>query len=286
MSSGLGVILTRNSKSVAHNTITMSKTITYQKKKIHYSDVGKGDAIVLLHGFLESLEMWDEFSKELKKDFRVICIDLPGFGASEMIAEIHSMEMFADCVKAVLDHLGISDCVMIGHSMGGYVSLEFAEKHPLKGLGIFHSHASGDDPEKKKNRNRAISVIKQNHVGFIKEFIPDLFANENVKKFSKEIKILKERAGRISKEAILAAMVGMRDRESKLEVLSKIDVPVLFIAGKQDIHIPLAKVMENSTIPKHSEILVLGNIAHMGFLEAKDECLRKIRYFADYCFTL
>jgi len=263
-------------------------SISYKNAKIHYTDAGKGPSIVLLHGFLESLEMWDEFANQLSTEFRVICIDLPGFGDSGMISDIHSMDTFAGSVKAVLDHLGISDCVMIGHSMGGYISLAFAKKYPkmVKGLGIFHSHAGADDPEAKKNRDRAISVIRQNHVGFIKEFIPDLFAPENVGKFSKEIKLLKERAGRVSKEAIISAMAGMRDRKSRLDVLEKSEKPVLFIAGKLDTRIPLAKVMEQATLPKHTELLVLGNIAHMGFLEAKDECLRKIRYFADYCLKL
>lgn len=265
----------------------MKQTITYQKAKIHYTDYGEGNCIVFLHGFLESLEMWEEFSEELKKDFRVICIDLPGFGESGMIAEIHSMDLFADSVKTVLDNLRISECVMIGHSMGGYISLTFAEKYPemLKGLGIFHSHAAEDDAEGKKNRDRAIAVIQQNHVGFIMEFIPDLFAPENVKKFSNEIMILKQRAERITKEAIIAAMAGMRDRESKLDVLKNVEIPILFIAGKQDTRIPLEKLMEQAKLPKHSEVLVLGNIAHMGFLEAKDKCLNKIKYFASNCYN-
>jgi len=263
----------------------MSKTISYQNAKINYTDTGKGPAIVLLHGFLESLEMWDEFAEKLAEDFRVVCIDLPGFGKSGMLGEIHTMETFADSVKTVLDQLKISECVIIGHSMGGYISLVFSEKYPemLKGLGIFHSHAAEDDPVGKKNRDRGIAAIIQNHVGFAREFIQDLFAPENVRKLSTEINIFKERAGKISKEAIIAAMAGMRDRTSKLDVLAAIDVPVLFIAGKQDTRIPLKKVMEQVILPKHAELLVLGNVGHMGFLEAKEECFRKIKYFAEYC---
>ena len=265
----------------------MSKTIIYQQVNINFTDVGKGKTIVLLHGFLESLDMWNEFSEKLSKDFRVICIDLPGFGESGMLGKIHSMEVFAESVKAVLDHQGISECILIGHSMGGYVSLAFAKNYPhmVKGLGIFHSQADEDEPEVKKNRDRAIDIIQQNHIGFVKEFIPDLFAPENVKKFSKEIKILKERAGRISKEAIIAGMAGMRDRTSKLDVLEKIEVPVLFIAGKQDTRIPLKKVMEQVTLPRHSELLILGNVGHMGFLEAKEECFRKIKHFVECCYN-
>ncbi len=266
----------------------MSQIITYQQKTIHYQDTGKGPAIVLLHGFLESLDMWEEYAKRLSGDFRVVSIDLPGFGKSEMLAEIHTMEILADSVKAVLDQLKISECVMIGHSMGGYIDLVFAEKYPemIKGIGIFHSHAGEDNAEGKRNRNRAISAIQNNHVGFAREFIQDLFAPSNLERLSKEIQVLKDKASEISKEAIIAAMAGMRDRTSKLHVLQQTDVPVLFIAGRQDKRIPLDKVMEQATLPIHSDILVLGNIGHMGFLEAKEICLRKIKNFTELCYDL
>lgn len=265
----------------------MSETILYNNAKINYHDVGMGNTIVFLHGFLESLDIWSSLTKKLCCGYRLVSIDLPGFGDSDVIAETHTMEMLADSVKAVLDYLVISDCVIIGHSMGGYAGLAFAEKYPemVKGLGLFHSHAADDDEEGKKNRDRAIEAIKKNHTGFVMDFIQGLFAPANVVRLKDQIQIMKERASAISKEAVIAAMAGMRDRPSKLDVLKKTDAPVLFIAGKEDKRVPLTKVMEQAILPKHSDILILGNVGHMGFLEADKICLRKIKNFAESCYS-
>ena len=192
-----------------------------QNKKIYYKAEGSGKAIVLLHGFPFSLHLWDDFSRELSNNFKVLTIDLPGFGDSEMLSEIHTIELMAQVVKAALDINNISKCIMIGHSMGGYVTLQFAEKYPemLNGFGLFHSHALADTPEGKENRNRIIETVKKNHKNFLNSFIPELFIPENVSEYRKEIDKLILQANKMSKESVIAAMAGMRERESKLHVL-------------------------------------------------------------------
>ena len=155
----------------------MEKQIKFQNKKINFTDEGSGNPLVLLHGFLGSLEIWKVFSTELSKKYRVICIDLPGHGKTDNFWGIHPMEFIAETVKAVLDELKIEKCVMTGHSMGGYAALSFAEKYPelLQGLCLFHSHAMPDTPEAKINRERAIKAVSLNRKGFINQFIPELF---------------------------------------------------------------------------------------------------------------
>src|SRR4051812_42260347 len=98
----------------------MIKYADFKQIKVRYNDSGKGRAIVLLHGFMESLEIWNDFSKELSKTFRVICIDLPGFGETPAIGYVHSMELMANCVKAVMNKERLRKYVIIGHSLGGY----------------------------------------------------------------------------------------------------------------------------------------------------------------------
>ncbi len=259
----------------------MFQTVLYQGRTIHFRDEGKGNPIVLLHGFLESIEIWNEFSYWLSNDFRVISIDLPGFGKTDRFGEVHSMELMADCVYSVLKQQQIKTCLMIGHSMGGYATLAFAEKYSnhLKGFGLFHSNAIADTKEAKLNRSRAIEVIKWNHVNFIKEFIPDLFAPENVKKFYSEIELLKERAGMVGQKSIIAAMEGMKVRTDKLNLLRITELPVLFIIGKQDIRVPLETIMQQASLPSHSETLVLKDVGHMGFIEAREKICQTIRYF-------
>jgi len=259
----------------------MTGSIEFLKKKVHYKTEGTGRALVLIHGFIESLDIWDDFSAELKKDFQVVSIDLPGHGFSEQRGYVHTMPQMADCVNAVLEHLGISSCVMAGHSMGGYVALAYAKKYTgkTKGLVIFHSHAAGDTEEGKKNRERAIRVVESEHGHFIWSFIPDLFAPENRVRFSGQIKKLRDKASLMSKDAIIAALEGMKQREDMQEFLSGYDQPVMFIVGKKDSRIQMKQMIEQIALPRHSEALILGDAGHMGYIEERDVTLAALAGF-------
>jgi pimeloyl-ACP methyl ester carboxylesterase len=259
----------------------------YQNKKIHYSIEGQGDTIVLLHGFMESLQIWKYFSNELHKNYQIVCIDMPGHGKSECIQEIHSMELMADIVKKVLDELNIRTFLLIGHSMGGYVSLQFAKNYPemLKGLGLFHSQALADTDEAKLNRDRCCEIVKKNRKNFITDFIPDLFAPENVEKFATEIHSLQSMVIDMTEEAIIASLQGMKIRKARLDVLSESSVPVLFIFGKKDKKMNLPQALEQITLPENAEVLLL-NIGHMGYIEAQNETLYTIKSFAARCFNI
>ena len=261
----------------------MESFLTYRDKNIAFKTQGNGKAIVLLHGFLESMKIWDEMVNELSRDYQVITIDLPGFGMSDSFDSIHSMEFMADIVNRLLDFLGINKCILVGHSMGGYIALSFAEKFPekLMGLVIFHSHAKADNSETKINRERAIEVIASDKGRFILNFIPDLFAPDNVEKYKKQIDTLIKNSEKFSKQGIIAAIEGMKHRDDKTDVLKNADFPILFIIGKLDPRISFHDVMEQVAMPRHSELLLLSDVGHMGFIEAKDKCQRSIKSFAD-----
>lgn len=260
----------------------MTGNILYKGKKVYFRDKGEGNTIVLLHGFLENQDMWDYFVKKLSLEFRVITIDLPGFGKSESYGRVHLMEQMAVCVNHVLKECGVNKCLLFGHSMGGYVTLAFASKYPgkLKGFGLLHSHALDDTPEARVNRSRAIEVVNSDRRAFIFNFFPELFATENVSKYQKEIKKLHADAMETLPGAIIAALEGMKSRTNKLDVLVKSKVPVLFILGKQDSRIPFEKTLAQAALPATSEILVLDNVGHMGHIEAREKTLKAIKGFA------
>ena len=257
----------------------------FNNKNIHFQSSGSGQAIVLLHGFLESSKIWAFFAEKLSNKFQVITIDLPGFGLTDNFSEIHTMELMADTVKAVLDHLKIERCVMAGHSMGGYVSLAFAEKYPkiLSGLCLFNSQAAADSEEAKINRDRIIKIIQKNSSVFINEFIPDLFAESNKAKYKDQIERLKLDAAETSKEGIIAALRGMKDRPDSLSLLKSFNKPILFISGKKDKRIPSETILNQAALPHHSEVLLLEGIGHMGYIEAKDKTLMVLRDFVIRC---
>lgn len=264
----------------------MIKYTEFKQINVRYSDKGNGRTIVLLHGFMESLEMWNEFSKELSKSFRVICIDLPGFGDTPCIGYVHSMEMMAKCVKTVMDNEHLRKYVVVGHSMGGYVAMAFADlfNDNLKGIGLFHSSALADTNEKKESRNKAITVVKKNPRQYIKIFFEPLFAPQNAEAHRGDIKVLQERAANLSKQSIVNALEGMKDRKKRDWILQMVKYPVLFIIGKHDVAISAESVLKQTELVKDPTVLFLENAGHMGFLEEKEQTLKAVRKFLGKCF--
>lgn len=264
----------------------MIKHHRFKEADIRYSDKGKGRVVVLLHGFLESLEIWKGLTEKLTKRFRVISIDLPGHGGTECIGYVHSMELMAECVKSVMDKLRLRKYVIVGHSMGGYVSLAFADKFPdnVKGLCLFHSTALADTPEKKEGRERAIKAVKANHSKFINELVTNLFAEENRKIMKDEIKEVKAIASKTKKQSIIAALEGMKERPNRELILKFAPYPVLFIIGKKDNVIPWSTMKEQVYLVQDHTVLNLEHAGHMGFYEAKETTEKALYKFAAKCF--
>jgi len=264
----------------------MLKQADLRGNTIAYTITGNGNAIVLLHGFLESKAIWEDFTEKLCCEFTIIAIDLPGHGGSPVIDGTHTMQLMAETVKAVLDAESIHSTIIVGHSMGGYVALQFASDYPeiIKGLVLFHSHAAADSEQVLEDRRRTINIVKQNHVGFIRHFIPLLFDQKYVEKHAADIQNLQEQATAMSSEAVIAAISGMSRRSDQLNFLLLTEIPVLFIVGKQDSRIPFQQVLAQAVIPSHSEILILENVGHMGFIESAAKTLQALRHFALKCF--
>ena len=264
----------------------MDKFLETEGKRIHYTLCGSGDVMVLLHGFTESLSIWDRFSAALSQRFRVICIDLPGHGQSDCLYPIHSMEMMAGIVREVLSLESVSRCVLTGHSMGGYVSLAFAEHYPdlLAGLCLFHSSAYADSAETRQNRQRTNQLIGENHFHFLSSFIPSLFAPAHQQTLKEQIDLLVEASKQMSAPAVMAANAGMAGRPDRTHVLRSLSCPVMFVAGKLDSRVPFEKVAEQLVLPHNASALFLGDCGHMGYLEAPDETFSALYNFGNYCF--
>ena len=261
----------------------MSNSFFYKNIKIHYSEAGKGKVIVLLHGFLENSSIWNYFSKELSNKYRVICIDLFGHGETENYGYIHTMEDQAKMVKATLDHIHLRKYILVGHSMGGYISLSFAKLYPnnLKGLCLMNSTALPDSSEKKINRNRAIHAVKKDHKAFVRIAIPMLFSKKNRDVFTSEIKHLTQEALNITPQGIVAALEGMKIREDLSSIYKTSEYPIQLILGKQD------PILEYATLIKQTkntpvQIINLPD-GHMSYIENKEELLHVLSLFIKTC---
>jgi len=263
----------------------MKKICSFNGKKIHYQIIGRGQTLVLIHGYLESLLMWEEHQHVLSSKYQVISIDMPGHGKTEHYFDVHTMTFMADIIFEVLRNEKIEKCVIIGHSMGGYATLAFASKYSkmLEGFGLFHSQAKADDAESKRNRERTIELIEQDKGHFIFHFIPTLYAPENIKKFAYQIDNQIKLANAMEKKSVIAAMEGIKERDSSLDILIESKVPVLFILGKQDVRIPLESALAQAALPANSLVLILGNSGHMGWLEEKEKTIASIDGFMQVC---
>lgn len=247
------------------------KQTLYKNTKIAYSEIGKGTAVVLLHGFLENSTMWNSHIEVLAKRNRVVCIDLLGHGQTDCLGYVHTMEDQADVVYHVLHELKIRKAILIGHSMGGYVALAFAELYPemMKGLVLMNSTSRADSEERKTNRDRAIKAVKQNYTSFIRMSIANLFSEENRERLTEEIELVRDQALKTPLQGIVAALEGMKVRNDREVILHFATYPMLLILGKQD---PVLNYDENKTQIENTKVeLVTFNDGHMSHIENREE---------------
>ena len=246
------------------------KTILYKNTKISYTDSGEGNAVVLLHGFLENKKMWTEYVNLFSEKYRVITIDLLGHGESDCLGYVHSMEENANAVNEVLEHLKIEKAIIHGHSMGGYVGLAFAELYPLKiqKLVLQNSTSKEDSEEKKTNRTRAIKAVKQNYVNFVSLAVANLFSENTRTRLAEEIEKAKAEALKTPLQGIIASLEGMKIRKDREELVRKNLFPILLILGKKD---PVLNYEESvSQIEDTTAELVSFEDGHMSQIENKE----------------
>lgn len=248
---------------------------------LHYTCYGIGDTIILLHGFCENSTCFNRQVFLLKDKYKVITIDLPGHGLSP-IQQAFSIADIAQEVKRILDKENISSCVMIGHSMGGYVTLAFAKLYPkiLTGIGLLHSTANADNDERKTKRNQAIELIpKTGAKTYLNAFIPPLFV-ENIDKT-----IIEERLKsnlNISEQTLINCLKALRDRESSIEWITRTTLPIAFFIGKHDALIPANDMLSQAASAKVAKVIYLENSAHMGMHAQPDDVAEGIDDFVEF----
>ena len=255
------------------------KQTLYKNTKIAYSETGKGTTVVLLHGFLENSTMWNSHIEILAKRNRVLCIDLLGHGQTDCLGYVHSMEDQADMVHHVLLELKIRKSILVGHSMGGYVALAFAELYPemMKGLVLMNSTSRADSEERKTNRDRAILAVKQNYTSFIRMSIANLFSENNRERLSDKIELVRNEALKTPLQGIVAALEGMKVRKDREVILHFATYPILLILGKQD---PVLNYEENISQIENTKVeLVTYNDGHMSYIENREQLAKVLLGF-------
>ncbi len=236
---------------------------------------------MMVHGFGEDSSIWDNQVRHLKEQYRLLVPDLPGTGRSEMTDDM-TMEGMADILYELLLDEGIKKCTLFGHSMGGYISLAFAEKHPdkLRAFGLIHSTAFADTEEKKNTRRKGIEFIGQyGAFEFFKTAVPNLFSEKTrtqnpdlVKHFIASLKDYKP-------EPQIRYYESMIGRPDRTQVLRDLKVPVLFIAGREDKAVPYQDSLLQCHLPEICYFHAFENSGHLSMLEEPEKLNKKLEKF-------
>jgi pimeloyl-ACP methyl ester carboxylesterase len=244
--------------------------LIFRDTKVRYSIEGTGRPLFLIHGYLEALEIWDGLARELSGDYRVIRMDLPGHGKSQVIKDTHEMELLAEAALKVLDQAGEEQCTMVGHSLGGYVTLAFMDLYPhrLNGCALFHSHPFADSDQVREKRQGEIDLVQQGKKeDILNTNIPKLFADSNLQALGRQVEWVRKIAEMTPGEGIVANLKGMMLRPDRSGLVKNTDRPFLMVAGRQDKYIDYNTVIPKIPIPERGKLVTLENSGHLGFLE-------------------
>jgi len=249
-----------------------TRSFEFDNRQMGYVKTGAGPAVILLHGFGEDHYIFNSTVAMLEKTNTVYAPDLLGTGMSSIntFPSNFSIEYLADSIAALLQHEKIENCTLLGHSMGGYITVAFAKKYPqyLKGFGLLHSTALPDTPIKIENRLRGITFIQKfGAASFLETTAANLFGSFTQKNHPQIITDFIQSIPAFSNEALTHYYQAMMARPDVTSVLEATQLPVLFILGDQDMPVALEDTLPQTKMPKRAYLYVLENCGHMGMLE-------------------
>jgi pimeloyl-ACP methyl ester carboxylesterase len=242
------------------------------------------NAVLLLHGYMESLEVWDSLSRLLGKHRYTLMLDLPGHGLSGTHPDVNTMALMADVLNDTCRQLGIQKVCVVGHSMGGYVALALAKTYPalVEKLCLMHSTPNPDSPEKQLQRDREIALLAAGKKELlVTQSLPLIFAEDNESKHYEAIASLEANALLADDAGIAACLRGMQQREDMNDFLASFSKPLLFVFGKKDRHIAWEVAQGLIQRFPQAQALVLENSGHAGFIEEEENVLEGILKFED-----
>ena len=233
---------------------------------LNHKQFGEGETVVFLHGFLESISMWENLSLE-SIHFQSILIDLPGHGKSknEDNSPIPSMHYMANRVIDTLNQLGIKKYNVVGHSMGGYVALVLKKiDERCKKVVLLNSNFWEDSIEKQKDRVRVADIVFKNKNLFLKEAIPNLY-NDQLK-YKTEIAVLLKEALKMNSFSIAYASLAMSKRMDFTELISQKPTDFVIVQGEIDVIVPKL-IMESKDVLQNVPYYLIKNTGHMSHFE-------------------
>ena len=261
------------------NSINLTPHLyNYGIDELAYYDQGKGEqAILLIHGFGEDHAIWKNQIEFLSTHYRVIAPNLPGVHCKPLAlhhSQAPNIRMYVEVLHELMHHLHIEQYYIVGHSMGGYIGLSFADYYVnhVEGLLLFHSTTYEDNEAKKTSRMKVAEFIQEWGVSkYLETATPNLFGDAFKKTNPGVIQNIIESGSSISQEAMIQFVFAMRNRKAMTHLLQQHTIPVWMIAGDADLAVPIQDSLEQIKLLPSSNSLVLNNVGHMGMFEATDQ---------------
>lgn len=245
---------------------------------INYKIKGEGLPLIFIHGFCETGKIWDSFVTGISKHYQVITLDLPGFGSSKLVKTDISLQEIGSDLNEWVVKLGLKNPIVLGHSLGGYVSLAMVKQKPAlySAFGLIHSTARADTDEKQLNRTRVMAFVKEHGVGaFVDSFVPGLYHQKG----HPSIDFVRKMALKTTKSTFLAYTAAMRDRPSMEDLIRNFSKPILVVGGQNDALIPISSLEEQAALNSRVSIYTLREVGHMGMFEAEPELVDIVSNF-------
>ena len=250
-----------------------------------YSENGKGETVVFLHGFVEDKSIWDNCISQLSKNFNCIALDLPGSDSTPMDRNYHNLEEVADDINDFLETKEIAKITLLGHSLGGYLALAFGKKYPnkLNGLGLIHSNTVADNDEKKNVRKRlAQALIERGSSDFLKSFFISLTSRKNYARCEDQIEKMNNIGLNLKAEDLAKWSLLMMDRPGSEEFVESLNIPLLFLFGDDDSFYPYNEGIEIAVKCNQFQLSLIRNCGHAGFIEQTEEFNSEIEKYLNW----
>ena len=264
----------------------------YGIDELAYFDEGKGEqTLLLIHGFGEDNTIWKNQIDFLSTYYRIIAPNIPGVNCKPLVlhhSQAPSIRMYVEVLHDLMHHLHIDQYFIVGHSMGGYIGLSFADYYVnhVQGLLLFHSTTYEDNEAKKLSRMKVAEFIEEyGTLKYLETATANLFSNKFKEEHPGAIQTVIDSASDISKEAMMQFVFAMRNRQAHIHMLTQKRIPVWMIVGKEDIAVPFEDSQAQIELLPPKNVLILEQVGHMGMLEATDQVNQAMHQFIQEAIT-
>lgn len=245
--------------------------------QLAYERRGKGTPLLLIHGFPLDHHLWDEVVPLLEDTFDMIIPDLRGFGGSSTVDSFYTLEDYALDLAGLLDHLGIQQAAIAGHSMGGYIALAFARLFPgrVRGLGLVASQVAADTEERKQGRyNSAAEVAEHGIASVVETMTPKFTPDPSLQAYARE-SMERQQPG-----AYIGALKAMAERMDSTPLLDSFKFPVVLVHGEADVLVPIERAREVKAALPHAHLVEIPGAGHMPMMEDKEKTAEALKHLA------